>query len=481
MRPKTRTARGGPGRFGDVGSEAARSGGEPSSGLSDAGLRTAGPRLLGLAWIGLVALCACERRTDNLLLVTVDTLRADAVGAYGSEQPTPALDRFAGRSVVYERAFSTAPFTGPAHASILSARHPSKHGVIFNGHRVAGEAGADSVFLSEHLRDAGYRTGAVVSAEPVTREFGFARGFDSFEQDCPRVPGDVGADGECVVGSARKFMEEHRGEPFFLWVHLFDPHYPYAGPGWLWRERGLDAEKHQFDEPLSNGGTPPAKLRAAYLADVAQADGYFGRLMEVLDGLGLTGRTVVAVVADHGEHLGEHESFGHHGLRDEVLHVPLMIAAPGLAARRDPRLTSTIDIAPTVLELLGLPPLSSAQGRSLSSASASRPVVFSEWRHFNIVSGGNVWPGAFQFGMRTEGHKLIQDRLFPEESLVFDLSDDPGEERSLFVEKPALSAKLQGQLQRHVSRDLDAEHVRRTRLPFDEETLGKLRALGYVE
>lgn len=429
----------------------------------------------------LLVVCGCERRSPNLLLVTIDTLRADAVGAYGGEQPTRGLDRLAERSVVFENAYSTAPFTGPSHASILSARHPSKHGVLFNGHRVRGQATEDSVFVSEHLRGLGYRTGAVVSAAPVRAEYGFGRGFDVFEEDCPAMPGEAGADGECVLAAARRFLTEPDQAPFFLWVHLFDPHYPYTGPPYLWRERGLDPERDQLRAELGPETAPKEKLRAAYLADVAQADGYLERLLDLVEGAGLANETVVVVTADHGEYLADHDLFGHHGLRDEVLHVPLLIAGPGLAPGRDERLVSTLDAIPTALDLMGVPPLASGQGRSRVSKDVVTDAVFAEWRHFNVVSGKKVWPGSFQLGVRTESRKLIQDRLFPDAGLLFDLSKDPAENRNLFGATSASPDALHARLERHVADDLEKEHVRRGDLPFDETTLERLRKLGYVE
>ena len=442
---------------------------------------------LGAAIALAVAFQGCtKKRPTNFVLVTIDTLRADALGAYGGEWKTPHLDDFAKRAMVFERAFSTAPFTGPSHASILTSRHPSKHGVVFNGHRVRGKASPDSVFVSEHLKAQGYATGAVVSARPspVNKRYGFARGFDHYDQSCKPAHGDVAADGACIVKQSRRWLAQRKeDEPYFLWVHLFDPHLPYIAPDHIYEAQGLQRKGLVAKRKSVVAKWGPKRARKAYLADVYEADHYFGKLIQSLVDVDLMDSTVVVVTSDHGEYLGEHGRYEHSGLYDEVLHVPLMIAAPGLKSVRRSDLVSTIDIVPTALELVGRPAMASAQGRSISKEGQDPRPVFAEWRHFRVVTDrDDAKKGDFQLGVRTDSHKLIVDWLFPDEgTMFFDLRSDPKEEASRFDRKDSDVDALSTTLDTHIQQDLSPSNLQRSDIEIDPKTLEMLEALGYME
>lgn len=429
---------------------------------------------------------AMEQPPKNFVLVTIDTLRADALGAYGGEWKTPHLDAFAKQALVFEKAFVTAPFTGPSHASILTSHHPSKHGVIFNGHRVRGEVSPDSVFVSEHLEARGYDTGAVVSARPspVNKRYGFSRGFDHYHQSCRPAHGDVAADGACIVAKSREWLQQRGKEkPFFLWVHLFDPHFPYIGPDSIYEAQGLDRKEHAVKSMGRLRKMGPERARKAYLADVYEGDHYFGALMQSLVDLGLMRNTVVAVTSDHGEYLGEHGRYEHSRLYDEVLHVPLMISAPGLEPGRRAELVSTIDLVPTALELLRLPAMASAQGRSVLKEGDDPKPIFAEWRHFRVVNKPEkAREGDFQIGVRTDANKLIVDWLFPEDgTMFFDLRGDPKEETNRFDPESTDVEALSRTLDEHIEQDLERENLQRSDMEIDPKTLEMLEALGYVE
>jgi arylsulfatase A-like enzyme len=168
--------------------------------------------------------------SENLILVTVDTLRSDFLGVYGHEEPvSPNIDLMASRALIFERAYSTAPFTAPSHASILTAQHPSTHGVIFNGHRAPVTISGTSVTIAEHLQAEGFETAAVVSAGPLHSKYGFGRGFNEYHLVQRSAHGDLGGDGARVIQKAAEWLDSRRpGERFFLWVHLFDPHLQYV-------------------------------------------------------------------------------------------------------------------------------------------------------------------------------------------------------------------------------------------------------------
>ncbi len=299
--------------------------------------------------LSAVALVACGGEDDgagardvgdrpDVLLVTLDTLRTDRVGAYGHEGgATPRLDALAARGTLFEQAYSPAPMTLPAHASLMTGLLPPEHGARVNGlHRLAD----DVPTLAERLSAEGFRTGAFVAAFVLDEQFGLARGFDVYDDDLTDAYEQVVSEqlsvyrpGEHVVDSALAWLDSLGDDPFFAWVHLYDAHFP-------WHPHG--------------GGDDDAA--GTYEGEVAYADAQLGRLLDDLRARGRLDDTLVVVVADHGEGLGDHGELEHAYLLDEeVLHVPLVIAGPGVAeGARVPSLVPTEDVQPTLLDLLGL-------------------------------------------------------------------------------------------------------------------------------
>ena len=446
-----------------------------------ASVRTTGPAWLALialaiAFAGVLALRSPARAT-NLLLVTIDTLRADRLGAYGGDpRVSPRLDALARESLLFERAYATAPLTGPSHASILTGQHPSTHGIVFNGHRVPAPIAAGSVTLAEHLRDLGFATAAIVSGGPLDAEYGFARGFGDFQRI--RTPGspDHGGEGAAVTRAAIDWLRG-RAEPWFLWVHYFEPHLPYLASPEIYRTLGARPVIVTWKNAAR---LPVADVRRSYGAEILETDRSVGALLDFLDEAGTTARTLVALTADHGDYLGEHGFYGHHGLYDGVLHVPLWFASPALGSpRRVSTPVSTIDLAPTVLDLLGLPPMSAVQGRSLVAAdgATSRP-VFAEYRHYALVEGESAaLPADHLTSVRDGDHKYIRDMRVPGASRLFDTRVDPGELRDLSPLAPAVLAHMERTLDRHVA-EIGADAATAP-IEIDAEGRAMLRELGY--
>ncbi|HEV7519075.1 MAG TPA: sulfatase, partial [Thermoanaerobaculia bacterium] len=321
--------------------------------------RTGLRAVAALTLAALVLVAACGKKAGetrgaasqaggpaNLLLVTLDTVRADHLGAYGdAAAETPSLDRLAREGIRFAAASSPVPLTLPAHSSLLSGLLPPHHGLRNNG---AGSFPADRPTLATRLSAAGYRTGAFVGAFVLDHRFGLARGFDTYDDEMERDPsGGRGLDaerrGDQVVdralawlgkGDAASPARPASRQPFFLWVHLYDAHAPYDPPA-PYRDR--------------HPGRP-------YDGEIAFADAQLGRLLAELDRLRLTAGTVVAVAADHGEALGEHGELTHGLLLYEpTLHVPLLLRGPGLAARVVATPVSLVDLGPTLAGLLGKP------------------------------------------------------------------------------------------------------------------------------
>ncbi len=273
----------------------------------------------------------------NVLLVSIDTLRADHLGAYGyAEAETPRLDQIAREGIRFAQVVSPMPLTLPAHTSLMTAVPTSVHGIRDNG---AFELSAETSTLAEQLRAAGYQNGAFVGSFVLHSRWGLSRGFahydDRFEYGVAGgVPGQVERPAEAVVDAALSWLTEPREAPFFSWVHLFDPHSPYAAP-----------------EPYGS-----RYIDRPYDGEIAYTDAQVGRLLDGIDAAGLLDNTIVVVTADHGEGLGEHGEPGHGlFLYDTTVLVPLIIRLPDrlLAGREVAEQVRLIDIAPTLVELTG--------------------------------------------------------------------------------------------------------------------------------
>jgi len=421
--------------------------------------------------------------SENLILVTVDTLRSDFIGAYGHEMPvSPNIDRMASRSLIFERAYSTAPFTAPSHASILTAQHPSTHGVIFNGHRAPVTISGTSVTIAEHLKAEGFVTGAVVSANPLHKKYGFGRGFDEYHLVQQAAHGDLGGDGGVVIEKAAEWLDARLPEErFFLWIHLFDPHLQYISSKEVLEQLGLELD---LRVDLRNAKKLPTEtLRTAYRAEVYETDRHFGSLLGHLETKGLDESTLVALTADHGEYLGEHGRVEHSQLYDEVLSVPLLIRPPGLAKQvRRKDVVSTVDLAPTLLELLGVGPLPYAQGHSLLDATENDGAAYAEWRNYSILDKKyRARPGDFLMSVQVDSKKYIYDVLVPQASHFYDLSVDPDEKHNLLESGDEDLERLRSIFQEHVREGLPNGILGVDQVSIDDESKEMLRSLGYLE
>jgi arylsulfatase A-like enzyme/Tfp pilus assembly protein PilF len=407
----------------------------------------------GLAWWGMASRGVRREGGLSVLLVTVDTLRADALGSYGNRTAlTPWMDRLAGAGVRFEAAHAHNVTTLPSHANILSGRYPFEHGVRDNsGFRFP--PGMET--LATLLAARGYRTGAFVSAFPLASRFGLRRGFevydDSFLGAHPRpaflLEERPGGD---TVALARRWIEAPDSRPSFCWVHLFEPHYPYAPPEPF-------ASRYR-DDP--------------YHGEVAATDAILGPLLEPILAAGRSGRTLVVLTADHGESLGEHDE-ATHGIfaYEATLRVPLVVYQPRLLAPRvvtDP--VRHVDLLPTILDALALPVPDGLPGASLLPLAAGRPSspVSS---YFEALSGQLNRGWAPLHGILAGGIKYV-DLPIPE---LFDLGSDPAEARNL-------AGTQSQQLQAMRARLAPLRQADRGPTPQKEiaEVREKLKTLGYV-
>jgi len=445
----------------------------------------------------LAALAACaEPARPSLVLVTLDTLRADHVGAYGDGARTPNLDRLARAATVFEQAHAPMPMTLPSHFSLFTGRYPREHGVVSNA--LALPQSAET--LAERLRAAGYATAGFVAVSLLDAESGAAQGFERF--DAPR---ERQRRAEEVVPRALEWLASRPpGEPVFLWVHLFDPHLPYAPPPDF--RRDLDARLagelpalelatlHRI--ALANGGDLPRKVfehaRGLYRGEVEYLDHWIGRLLEGVDARRAPEETLTVVVADHGESFEDGVFFEHsESLGEGALRVPLLIRYPPRFApgARVARPASLVDLAPTLLEALGLAPLPGVAGRSLLAPEEPRavlvqhPVYTSETlanrqalqAAMRSVAGEPtraIVAGEERVGVIDGGHKLLRSSAGATELFAL---EPGGRERA--VEDPATRARLLTELERLLAQHpftlLDDSKV-------DEALLEELRDLGYA-
>ena len=329
-----------------------------------------------VAWWFPVVLLGCgslSRPTtavQNVILISIDTLRADHLGCYGYERATsPALDLLAAGGVLFEEAAATAPYTVPSHASMLTGLYSRSHGMITWARRLPEEIQPIAARLSAQ----GFATAAMVNVSLLNQRFGFGRGFDEYFSIAPEPAGAAAA---TIVSFAKDWMQRHRGERFFLFLHFYDVHSDYDAPDeyrrkfvrpYAGRSNGTTEQLSRYLKGRIGGwGEPDARhLADLYDASIRQLDDQLGPFFEELRVGGLWDRTLVIVTSDHGEELLEHGTVLHsHVLYQESLHIPLILAGADLPqGTRIPEPVSLVDITPTILALYGLPAGDDMDGR----------------------------------------------------------------------------------------------------------------------
>ena len=446
----------------------------------------------------------------SVLLVTIDTLRADRVGAYGyADARTPNIDALAAHGALFSSAFTHSIFTGPSHASILSGRTPLSTKFLLNHQGLR----ADVETLADALAKAGYVTAAFPSAfttidrsSRLPSRFQYSdgdlrehRAFPKFTYRCVALrPLEKRINGPdtwpsyrpayATTDLATQFFNVHAAAPTFTWVHYFDPHLPYAPPAELRPPSAVEAPatwyglKAQERAAVVADPKKIAALRGLYDAEIAYVDRELGRLLAAARESAPAGGLMIVVTADHGEPMGEHGNYWHRDLYDTTLHVPLVMVPPPRvvsAPRVVPELVRLIDIAPTILDWLGLPKLAKAEGVSLSglvagTASGSPgPLIAVYEPEPDVFVGRSV-------AVRRADSKLIRsddglwasDRWSSGTARLFDMVADPDETLDLSPERPELLQELLQLLPAGWAPAAPAELT-----PEDRE---RLRALGYL-
>lgn len=456
---------------------------------------------------------------SSVVLIVVDALRADHLGTYGySARPTsPNIDRWAGRGLVFERAWATSPWTLPSFGSILTGHLPSAHAAgieVGEGAGAAVEAGAEVEVVAARnfvtlpeavptvagiLAAQGFATGALVANPFLDPRFGLGRGFAYYDH-YDTSNSEVRRAAE-VVDLALEWIDANSSRPFFLLVHLFDPHLDYDAPAPFGGrfavtgtataattaagEEGLELPVQGL-WPIRNRLTDMSAaerdfITAAYDEEIAYVDAEVGRFLQGLEDRGALDSALVALTADHGEELFEHGGFEHgHTMFDEVLRVPLILWGPRVAPGRESAPVSLIDLVPTILEAAGV---ASSGGDARAFPEHSLPglslldTARSTWPEQRALIAERLLYGPEAKAIVRWPYKAILE-IESGKAMLFDLEEDPGEHHDLAAQRPAALTALLGELAERLSA-AGALGVA-TAADIDEGLLRRLRALGYI-
>lgn len=426
--------------------------------------------LVFLAFLATSCLVGCGSEPPlNVLIVTLDTTRADRLGCYGQENAgTPNLDQLAAEGFLFERAYTTVPITLPSHSTLFTGRYPLAHGVRDNGLFRLPDS---ETTLAERLRDLGYATAAGVGSFPLTRQFGIDQGFELFDDHITvnvedfrgrRVEPKRGVyfderTSAQVNDVVLPWLRERIDRPFFAWLHYWDPHQPLI---------------------------PPAPFNQLYLHDLYQgeiafADQSLGSVLRTLREAGVYDRTLIVIVGDHGEGLGEHKEESHSMLNyNSTLRVPLIVKVPGFSGgQRISRRVGTVDVLPTLLELLGLPADPQVQGRSLVPW-MQNPGATPEARepHYAETLSPRLSHGWGELRTLYDGPLKYVHGPRPE---LYDVSQDPDELHDLGAERPEDMARMRQTLESFLDSRASSSAGDAAQ-EVDPETRQRLAALGYL-
>lgn len=456
---------------------------------------------------------------SSILLVTIDTLRADHLSVYGYGRPTsPVIDSLAAAGVRFEMPIVQWPKTGPSFASMFTSTYPKDNGIV---RKIGTRLPDQFLMLAELLRQQGYATRAVVANGAVASEFNFNQGFDTYIESWKLNPPEEGTDptgAEMINQLVTTVMEGHSPEqPFFLWVHYLDPHSPYEAPA-PWTDKFVDDPladpevKVDIDyerprrqmtgigrEQVLAGRDDLAFYVSRYDSEIAYVDAKVGELLAWLTSRGLMDDTLTVVTSDHGESLGEHQYFFDHGRFSfqTCLRVPLIFHQPGvLAPRIDGAPVELLQLAPTLLEAAGLVLEDGRwmQGQSLWPRLLGREQTQSDTRYAFAEAGYAERP-LWQRAVTDGRYKMVYAQDWGEQRWIagkrrpfalFDLDSDPGETENMIGQGHEAEKRLQTALQKLWSAPpfevrIEATETDEGEEEMDEETRRQLKALGYIQ
>ncbi|GJM45390.1 MAG: hypothetical protein DHS20C21_22320 [Gemmatimonadota bacterium] len=429
----------------------------------------------------LLLLAGCQEPAPppDVILITLDTTRADRLGCYGYfRDTTPNLDRLAARSHLFENAYAHMSTTLPAHVSMLTATHTVRHGIRGNlsSFEVAWQDNPEIRIAGTIFSELGYVTQGFVSTAPLKRITGVATGFDGWREP---------EGNECVASETTEavlaWLETAPAEPLFLWIHYFDPHDRYSPPppfNTLY-PMGEEIRNYLVENRFTNPDHRQIQtINNQYDGEMRFMDEQIGRVLDKLEELKRFDSAAIVVAGDHGEGMGQHDWVGHGPLNREQLQVPFLVKLPGMnpsGPRRSQRLTAMVDVLPTLIEELELPVdqavLDQFEGRN-ALADPGWDFVFSERTHGRPEKLGE----GLQFALTGPDWKYLHSTHAPDQ--LFDLRTDPWEQVNVVDRHPELADSLRARILAEVA-DARSFHADVDDLPA--EYVEELRALGYVD
>ncbi len=408
---------------------------------------------------GMMLYMRIDQAPPNIVLISIDTCRADYLGCYGNTSDiTPNIDRFAANAVRFENVITPVPLTLPSHCTVMTGKSPIQHGVH---HNINYKLPEKEKTLAEFLKDKGYITGAAVSTFVLDKKFGLAQGFDMYDDNCsttndqteyPERKGEQTA--QIAIDWLEKITSKDSDRPFFLFTHFYDPHHPYS------------ADKNFADKFPQD----------PYSAEIAYTDHCIGRILEKLKNLDVYEDSIVIIFADHGEGLGDHNEL-YHGffVYQSTVKVPMIIKPDGKYQPGTVKnIVSIADITPTINKMLGTQPPNNIYGRDISWAfRAKQPPVSMKRKLYCETIMPTEYDCSPIMALVTDKYKYIRT---PRQEL-YDLQNDPGEESNLYDQQPHRAKLLQGMLDEIVISRNDPPSAE---ISVSDADMQKLRSLGYV-
>ena len=427
---------------------------------------------------------------ENLIIITLDTTRPDFLGCYGNSQiQTPNIDRFANDSVLFKNAVSQTSTTATSHATIFTGKYPFEHGVIINGKKLPEKENT----IAENMREKGYKTGAFIAAYPVAKQFGFSQGFDVFDQE--GVTGedrgynvgryiykmtDLYRTAEEVNSSMFPWLTENANNNIFLWVHYFDPHKPLNPP-----KHFINMYKSvQID--LKHVNKPNRKYIRKYMAEISYMDMHFGKLIEHLKDINIYDNSLIIVISDHGEGLGQHNWMTHcFNVYEEAIKIAYIVKFPRsrYAGTKIDELIDTSTVYPTIMDIFNLEEGETSYSKNLINLIKNKSEkLFIEYVYGmrQLYTKEVHGTKGVKYFIRTKLWKYILPERSKEQEELYDLINDPYEQNNLILQGEKNNIKLQ--LKDRLLNFLEKKSKinLHDKVIINKKTEEKLKALGYT-
>ncbi len=436
-------------------------------------------------------------RPHGIILISLDTLRADHLGCYGYHRDTsPCIDAFAKENVLFEKTVVQSPYTLPSHMSIMTSLYPSSHGVYNKNTRLAEE----NVTLAELLHDVGYQTAAFVDGGYMNALFGFNQGFDVYDDwggSIEQVE-EVGKGIAHILPKAKKWLNKNKAKPFFLFIHCYDIHSPYAPPppydnifhDFVYTGKLEPSTETLIQVAWKGMKTTDEDVRhfmALYDGGIRYTDKQIGDFLLYLKEIDLYDPSLIIITSDHGEEFKEHGSFLHWQLYYRPnLHVPLIIHLPNNAARgaRINELVQSVDLLPTLLDITGIPPLPMAEGKSLVPVIERNKDFMSYFLGINYYASKEEAYNGFAEDLNPRDWSIISDDyqmiyfLKSKSTQLFNIKADPLAQKDIAKDNKHIIEELLAKYKQDYNLK---SHYKPSPITLDEQTQNELKALGYVQ